>query len=205
MSKDNFESIIGELMKGPANIESVNFHFGDCNSTTYMGGEVEEEYEEEYGCDDCGCCPGNMPVVDNDRVAEWVQKKTNIDLATIEKVLEAEMEYLEEIGAAIPVGTAGNGEDAQEQDGVAAGEDQPEQKGEPVQKDNPEQKDGPEQAANPEQAADPKADTLDKMLDKMLGDVMPGLLCMGLMGAILEDVFSSGEAGRKEQRDGKKE
>ncbi|MCC8103689.1 MAG: hypothetical protein LIP11_16050 [Clostridiales bacterium] len=189
MSKDNFEGIISELLKGQANIESVNFHFGDCNSTTYMGGEVEEEYEEEYGCGDCGCgcCHEDLPVVDNDAVADWVEKKTGIDRATIEKVLEAETEYLEEIGVAFPV-DHGEGPDEG---------DNPEQESKPVSEGKPEQKDGAD--------ADSKEDALDGMLDKMMDDIVPGLLCMGLMGAIFDDILNPGKAGRKEKKDGKNE
>lgn len=191
MSKDNFESIISELMKGPANIESVNFHFGDCNSTTYMGGEVEEEYEEEYGCDDCGCgcCPADLPVVDNDVVAEWVQKKTGIDLATIEKVLEAEEEYLEEIGVAIPV------------DGGKGTDDEPDGEGGAEQDSKPAKEDKPEQPSEPEQesAGRSKEDELDAMFEGLF----PGILGMGLMGALLCDIL--GSAKKKEDKDGKNE
>lgn len=185
MSKDNFEGIISELLKGQANIESVNFHFGDCNSTTYMGGEVEEEYEEEYGCD--GCCHEDLPVVDNDAVADWVEKKTGIDRATIEKVLEAETEYLEEIGVAFPVDY---GEEPDE-------DAEAEQRSQTSSEGKPEQKDGLE--------AGSKEDALDGMLDKMMDDIVPGLLCMGLMGAIFDDILNPGKAGRKEKKDGKNE
>lgn len=200
MNKDNFESIISGLTKGAANIESVNFHFGDCNSTTYMGGDVEEEYEESCtrtcGCDGCGCS-ADMPVVDNDVVADWVEKKTGIDRTTIEKVLAAETEYLEEIGVAFPVDDGG--EDDTETERKADETGQPEQKAKADQKTEPEQKDEAEQDGRPDEKA------LDELLDKVMGDVMPGLLCMGLLGAVFDDIFHSDKAERKEQKHGKDE
>lgn len=55
-----------DLEKAPItiNIESVNFHFGDCHSTTYYNTDVDEEMEldfdddgevEEDAEDTCGC------------------------------------------------------------------------------------------------------------------------------------------------------